>query len=133
MSIERVVTARPALAILQINSNDPASGYPLQETVANHRLLLDSLKAHGIPAIVIGPFPRKLAKPGLMVKVRDSLLLSVSAVARLPLWDSLALDSLHVKEVYASKDGVHLNDSGHALIHRQVLRHPLWKAFCPER
>jgi lysophospholipase L1-like esterase len=36
-----------------------------------------------------------------------------------------------VKAQYGAGDGIHLNDSGHALVAEQVMASPAWKAVCP--
>ena len=134
VSLDQVLARQPSLVILQLNSNDPAMGFLPAETIANHRLFLDSLRAHGIDAIEIGPFPRSLPK-GNVSKIRalkDSLTRLVSPEKRVELWDSLARDSVSVQPRFSAGDAVHLNDEGHALIYRQLARMLDWASLCPE-
>jgi lysophospholipase L1-like esterase len=65
----------------------------------------------------------------LMIALRNALP-AVAAPRHLALWDDLAATDSCVLGAYASGDGVHLNDAGHALIAARVLASPAWAAVC---
>lgn len=132
-NLDKALSFQPGLVILQINSNDPSNGYPSEETIRNHRRILDSLRASGVEALVVGPFPRFLAsgEPRKMLTLRDSLPALVGKDAYAGVWDSVAQDDVHLRNVFSNGDGIHVNDVGHALIFRQIVRTNLWKRFCP--
>jgi len=132
VGVERALKLDPRLVILQINSNDPANGYSPTETLANHRIILDSLRSHGVHVIEVGPFPRYLqyGTARQMLTLRDSLTKLVDSTSRVDVWDTLAMDSLRVKSAFAAGDAVHLDNAGHAVIHRMLVRCRTWRAVC---
>lgn len=132
VGVEQALKLDPRLVILQINSNDPANGYSPTETLANHRIILDSLRSHGVHVIEVGPFPRYLqyGTARQMLTLRDSLTKLVDSTSRVDVWDTLAMDSLRVKNTFTAGDAVHLSNAGHAVIHRMLIRCRTWRAVC---
>ncbi len=131
-NLDAALSLKPALVLVQYPSNDAANYYPVAETLANHALLRDGIRAAGAADVILGPFPRSFTDPpqvALMVALRDALP-AVAAPRSLALWADLAATDSSVLGAYASGDGVHLNDAGHALIAEKVLASPAWAAVC---
>jgi lysophospholipase L1-like esterase len=131
-NLDAVLSLKPALVLVQYPSNDAANSFPVAETLANHALLRDGIRAAGAADVILGPFPRGLPYPAqvaLMTALRDGLP-AVAAPRYLALWGDLAETDSSVLAAYASGDGIHLNDAGHALIAAKVLASPAWAAVC---
>jgi lysophospholipase L1-like esterase len=131
-NLDAALALKPALVLVQYPSNDAYGFIPLAETLANHTIIRDGIRAAGASDVIIGPFPRTFTDAGqvaLMTGLRDALP-AVGAPRYIELWTELALSDIEVKTAYASADGVHLNDQGHALIADKVVASAAWKAIC---
>lgn len=131
-NLDAALALGPTLVFIQYPSNDAANSYPLTETLANHGILRDGVRAAGATDVILGPFPRGFtdaAQIALMTDLRDALP-AVGAPRYLELWTDLAAADDQVKAAYAYGDGIHLNDAGHALIAAKVLASEAWVAVC---
>jgi lysophospholipase L1-like esterase len=131
-NLDAALALKPALVLVQYPSNDAASYYPLAETLANHGILRDGIRAAGATDVILGPFPRGFTEPAqvaLMTGLRDALP-AVASPRYLDLWTDLAATDSQVIAAYGSGDGIHLGDAGHALIAAKVLASDAWKATC---
>lgn len=132
-NVEAALQLRPDLVMILFPSNDAASKFPLSETVANHTALRDRVRAAGAADLILGNFPRNFGdgeQVKLMTGLRDALP-ALGAPRHVALWAVLAASDTQVKAQYSAGDGIHLNDSGHALLAEQVLASAAWKAVCP--
>ena len=131
-NLDAALALQPALVLVEYPSNDAFNSYPLAETLANHAIIRDGIRAAGATDIIIGPFPRAFtvsAQVALMTGLRDELP-AVGAPRYIELWTDLAFSDTQVKFAYSYNDGVHLSDPGHQLIADKVLASPAWKAVC---
>lgn len=134
-NVEAAIALHPDLVMILFPSNDAASKFPLSETLANQTVLRDSVRAAGAVDLIIGPFPRSFTDSDsirLMTGLRDQLP-AIGAPRYVALWDALAATDSSVQAQYAAGDGIHLNDSGHAVIAQRVQASPAWAAACPAR
>ena len=131
-NLDAALALKPALVLVEYPSNDANGFIPLAETLAYHTTFRDGIRAAGASDVIIGPFPRAFTDAGqvaLMTGLRDALP-AVGAPRYIELWTDLASSDTEVKTTYASGDGIHLNDPGHALIADKVLASAAWKAVC---
>jgi lysophospholipase L1-like esterase len=131
-NLDTALALKPALVLVQYPSNDAASYYPLAETLANHAILRDGIRAAGATDVILGTFPRSFTDPAqvaLMTGLRDALP-AVAVPRYLELWTDLAAADNLVSSAYAKGDGIHLNDAGHALIAAKILASEAWMAVC---
>lgn len=128
-NIDAAIRLSPELVIIHLPSNDIAYGYPLASSIRNIQAMVDDAHAAGMRVLVIGPHPRGNAdcKRDSMVAWARALD-TLSNAETISVWDSLATDSTHLRAAVNS-DGVHFNDSGHAIVYRQILRSRSWTAL----
>lgn len=128
-NIDAALAYKPALVVLHLVSNDVESGLPLEESKSLYLSLIRRAQASGAKVLVVESHPRPFARQGLtdtLLMWRD-FLRSQTAAEFVPLWDSVALDSVHLKpELIASWNKTHMTDTGHAIIARQILRSRTW-------
>jgi acyl-CoA thioesterase-1 len=130
--LDAALALKPVLVLVQYPSNDAASRYPLSGTLANLATIRDGIRASGAVAVILGPFPRGFTDPvrvALMTGLRDAMP-AIAAPHHIDLWSDLAATDSQVVAAFASGDGVHLGDAGHALIADKVLASEAWKATC---
>jgi lysophospholipase L1-like esterase len=131
-NLDAALALKPVLVLVQYPSNDAASLFPLEETLANLATIRDGIRASGAAAVILGPFPRGFTDPvrvALMTGLRDALP-AIAAPHHIDLWTDLAATDNQVVATFASGDGVHLGDAGHALIADKVLASEEWQATC---
>lgn len=132
-NVEAALALQPALVLILFPSNDAALKFPLAETLANHAALRDAVRAAGAAEMIVGPFPRAFtdtAQIALMTGLRDQLP-AIGAPRYIALWDALAARDNAVRPEHAAGDGIHLNDSGHAVIAERVRESAAFAAVCP--
>lgn len=131
-NVEAALAMRPDLVLILFPSNDAANKYSLSETLANHTAMRDAVRAAGVKEMIIGPFPRQFGdttQVSLMTALRDGLP-ALGAPRYLALWPALAKSDTTLKDGYGAGDGIHLSDTGHALLADLVLATPSWAAVC---
>lgn len=128
-NIDAALALAPRLLIIHLPSNDVAYGYTLSESLKNLEAMIDQARAADVDVAVVGPHPR-----GLSGDRRDSLIRwarildTISRVETIQVWDSLSTDSTALR-AGVRQDGVHFNDSGHAIVFRQILRSRSWESL----
>lgn len=127
-NIDAALHRSPRLVVLHLPSNDAALRIPLEESVGNLHAIVSRAHDAGVRVLVIGSQPRPLAdETAALLRHWARVLDTLSATESVNIWDSLALDSTRMKPWLTAADGIHLNDSGHALVYRQVLRSRTWR------
>ena len=61
MNVTKAISLNPTFVIISLPTNDIADGYSNAESIANWKIITDSLTAHNIPYIITGTQPRDLA------------------------------------------------------------------------
>jgi len=108
-------------------TNDAMSLVPLDASLRNLRASIVEANSAGVRVLVIGPQPRRMGPTGTRIlRAWAHSLDTLSGVETVHVWDSLAKDSSSLRP-WLSRDSIHPNDSGHAILYRQVLRSRTWK------
>ncbi len=107
---------RPAFIIINLPSNDAASGCTVSETLANYDTVLSRIPA-GVEVWVTTTQPRDLDSAGRakLIAVRDSTYARFGDHA-LDFWSTLANPDGSLRKEYDAGDGIHLNDRGHRIL-----------------
>ncbi len=127
-NIDAAVSRTPRLVVIHLPSNDPALDLPLDESLGNIAAIVAQANSVGVRVLVVGSQPRPLpGDTGVLLRRWARALDTLSAVETVDVWDSLALDSTRMKPGFVAPDGIHLNDAGHAVVYRQVLRSRTWR------
>lgn len=127
-NIDAALERSPRLVVVHLPSNDPALRIPLEESIGNLHAIVSRAHDAGVRVLVIGSQPRPLAgDTAALLRHWARALDTLSLAETVDVWDSLAQDSSRLKPGVVAADGIHLNDSGHALVYRQVLRSRTWR------
>lgn len=107
--------------IVNMPSNDAASGFSVNEQMANFILISQVADSAGIPVWVCTTQPRNFtpAKVQLQMDVRDSILSFFGSQA-IDFWTGFADTTGHIDSNFDSGDGVHMNDAAHKILFERV-------------
>jgi lysophospholipase L1-like esterase len=122
-NVNKALSFDPEVVIISYPSNDftqdPAVS--LSQYMANMRRMYNFITAAGKPCYITTTQPVNIVPPvtsQLMKTVRDSVIMEFGAFS-LDFWDSVVNPAtLQILPVYQTNppDGIHLNDSGHAVL-----------------
>ena len=122
INVDRALSHAPRLLLLAFPTNDAVAGYSADETLANLALLRQRAQAQGAAAMLLSTQPRD----GLTPAQRDALDETDRRGATLfgpcfvDLRPALLGTDGRLLAAYAAGDGIHLNDTGHGVLHAQV-------------
>lgn len=118
-NITEALALRPDAIIINLPSNDAASGFSVEEQVANYRAILDA--APDVPIWTTTTQPRNLPddQRQTLIAMRDSTYTLFGDWA-IDFWTEIALAGGRINPDYDSGDAVHLNDEAHRLLFERV-------------
>lgn len=121
-NITRALQLMPDAIIINLPSNDAASGIPVGEQLANYKLILAEANEQNVPVWIATTQPRNLTekKRKNLMALRDSTFSRFGPKA-IDFWSMLANEDGTILPQFDCGDGVHLNDEGHRLLFQQVV------------
>ena len=121
-NITRALSLNPDGIIVNLPSNDVASGFSLAEQIFNMDSIFQTAQHAGIPIWICTTQPRNFSVSQMQAQadMRDSIIDHYSPFV-LDFWTGLALPNNSLDPFFDSGDGVHLNDKGHALIFTRAI------------
>ncbi len=124
---------KPWAIIVNLPSNDAASGYPIPEQLANYDTLKARATAVGVPIWFTSTQPRNftdaLQRDQLRI-MRDSTMARYSPYA-IDLYTGLSAPDGTILPQYGFGDGIHLNDAGHRYVYERVVGANVWAQIDP--
>jgi len=123
-NITSALSYHPDVLIINLPSNDAASGYSVQEQLANYSLIVAQLTDPETRLFVSTTQPRNFAdssKVQTQVEMRDSTIRRFGP-RTMDFWTDLATPDGTLKKEYDSGDGIHLNNAGHWILFERALR-----------
>ncbi len=120
-NITKALSLNPDAIIINLPSNDAASGYGTVEQMSNFIAMYNEGVAQSVPVWVCTTQPRNFGPAAIQIQleVRDSILIQFGNMA-LDFWSGAANLSNTIDPAFDSGDGVHLNDAGHGLLFEVV-------------
>ncbi len=120
-NITKALTFNPDVIIINLPSNDAASGYPVADQLARYSAILAA--AGSVPVYITTTQPRNLDATGRqnLMEMRDATLANYPTKA-INFWNGLATSDGLILQAFDSGDGIHLNNNGHSLIANRVLQ-----------
>ncbi|MEM8566152.1 MAG: SGNH/GDSL hydrolase family protein, partial [Bacteroidota bacterium] len=117
-NIDRALSLDPDIIIINLPSNNVATGVPLATTLNHYRELLSRAESEGIKTFLTTSQPRNLTIAGQsQLRAEATSLLNEFPGVVINVYDELAnADGLGLKTSYDSGDGIHLNDAGHSYL-----------------
>lgn len=122
LNITRALGFSPRLVLLSFPTNDVVAGYSAEETVANLGSLQAAARSAGSATLVLGVQPRdglNSAQRAVLTNT-DTRLAELAGPCFVGLFQALADANGQIAAAYAAGDGIHLNDTGHALVQQRV-------------
>jgi len=122
-NITKALTYNPDAIIINLPSNDIASGFPINEQIFNFDSLVSFSNNSGIPIWICTTQPKNMSISNMQLQVdmRDTIYAHFSPNV-LDFWTNLATSTNGLSPIYDSGDGTHLNDAGHGLLANRVLQ-----------
>lgn len=129
-NITKALTYNPDAIIINLPSNDIASGFPITEQIFNFDSIVALANNFGVPVWVCTTQPKNmsLSNMQLQVNMRDSIYTHFSPNV-LDFWTTLASANNSLSTTYDSGDGTHLNDAGHGLLANRTLQKDILSAL----
>lgn len=120
-NISRALSLRPDAIIVNLPSNDVASGYSVEEQMANFDKIVNKARSAGVPIWVFSTQPRNFGADKVLLQLltRNAILKTYNLQA-IDVWEGLAEPNGLLEARFDSGDGVHLNNAGHAFIYERV-------------
>lgn len=122
-NITEAMSLEPDALIINLPSNDAASGYPVEDQLENYDLILAETLQDSIPVWVCTPQPRNgfsMDQIQIQEDLRDSTF-SRFGIFAIDFWSTLASVDGLLEPDFNSGDGVHLNNLGHKLLLSRIL------------
>ena len=129
-NITKALTYNPDAIIINLPSNDIASGFPISEQIFNFDSLVAFTNNSGIPVWVCTTQPKNMSTTNMQLQadMRDTIHAHFSPNV-LDFWTTLATPNNGLSPTYDSGDGTHLNDAGHGLLVNRVLQKDILSAL----
>ncbi|MFT5859886.1 MAG: lysophospholipase L1-like esterase [Flavobacteriaceae bacterium] len=120
-NITAALALNPDAIIVNMPSNDVASGYTYAEQMFNFDSIIATANLASVPIWICTTQPRNfsIAQQQLQSDIKDSIIAKYSPFV-IDFWSTIALGDNSINPIYDSGDGIHLNDSGHALLFQRV-------------
>ncbi len=121
-NITKALSLKPDGIIINLPSNDAASGYSVTEQLANYETVLARARSQGVPVWITTTQPRNLsaAQRQNLMAMRDSTFARYGSRA-IDFWSGIANADGTVNPSYDSGDGIHLNDAAHQILFDRVV------------
>lgn len=121
-NITRALAYRPDAILINMPSNDAASGFSVEEQQKNFRLLSGIARRAGVPLWVATTQPRNLPADRRQWQVTmQEWIRATFTDHTLDFWSGLSTPDGGLAPAYDSGDGIHLNNAGHAILAERAL------------
>ncbi len=121
-NISKAISLNPDAIIINLPSNDVASGYSLAEQLNNLDSISTICKSLNIPLWITTTQPRNMtiAKMQLQEDMKDSMIVHYSPYL-IDFWTAFAMPDNSLNPLYDSGDGIHINDAGHGIMAQIII------------
>ncbi|XOV66484.1 MAG: GDSL-type esterase/lipase family protein [Fluviicola sp.] len=123
-NITAALAENPDAIIINMPSNDVALGFSYAEQMFNLDTIVSIAVQNNVPIWVCTTQPRNFgnqAQLDLQWEVKDSIYAYFNPYT-IDFWTTIATPGYTIDTLYDSGDGVHLNDSGHAILADRVIQ-----------
>ena len=123
-NITKAVSYSPKAIIINLPSNDVSSGYSISEQLANYDTILSVANSNNIPVWITTTQPRNFSdiqQIRKQIEMRDSTYSRFGDKA-IDFWTDIADSNGRINSIFDSGDGVHLNDTAHAVLFSRVVK-----------
>lgn len=121
-NISQAIRLNADAIIVNMPSNDAASGFGVNEQMSNFIRLKTVADSFNIPLWVCTTQPRNfsVSKRNIQVQTKDSILRYFGKMT-IDFWTGFADSTNDLKSTFDSGDGVHMNDTAHKILNQRVI------------
>jgi lysophospholipase L1-like esterase len=133
-NITAALAAHPDAVIINLPSNDAASGFSEVETETNYLKMVAACQASNVPVWIATTQPRNLSSAGRsnLMDVR-AWTISTFPTHYLDFWTTVANADGHINAAYGAGNGIHLNNAGHRILCSRVVASRLYELVSAPR
>ena len=121
-NITKAISLSPNVIIVNLPSNDVASGYTIEEQMSNYDTIINDALSNGIPIYITTTQPRNMSADLMQNQMwmRDSINNKMGTRA-IDFWTDIANTDGTIRDIFDAGDGTHLNDTAHYVLETRVI------------
>jgi len=124
-NITKALSLDPGGIIINMPSNDAASGYPVADQLANYSLISAVAADANVPLWVTTPQPRDFGTNTTKVDIQVQMIAetyNVFSDMAIDFWTGFGqADNNGILPQYDAGDGIHMNDAAHQILYERVI------------
>ncbi|MFI5161704.1 MAG: SGNH/GDSL hydrolase family protein [Sphingobacteriales bacterium] len=127
-NLTKALSLHPTLVMISFPTNDIADNYTDDEIMRNFAVMAHQLDSAKVQYILFGTQPRNFtdaAQRMRLKKLNDKIIAAYGAHVN-DILAPLSTSTYDINPTYSAGDGIHVNNSGHALIVTKVLQQPIF-------
>ena len=123
-NITKALSLNPNGIIINLPSNDSASGYPLVDQIANYHLIRNTALSQNIPVWISSPQPRNFGSNTSALNIHLEMVTATPiefGEFTFDFWTGFGVTGGNGLKPEFNVDGVHMNDAGHKILFERVV------------
>ncbi len=123
-NITKALSLNPNGIIINLPSNDAASGYPSVDQIANYHLIRNTALAQNIPVWISSPQPRDFGSNTSALNIQLEMVTATPiefGEFTFDFWTGFGIAGGNGIKPEFNVDGVHMNDAGHRILFERIL------------
>lgn len=124
-NITKAIELVPGGVIINMPSNDAASGYPVADQVANYNLISAVTTSEEVPLWVTTPQPRNFGSNTTNLNIQTQMVTETNTMFgdfAIDFWTGFPIANNNgILPQYDSGDGIHFNDAAHQILFDRVI------------
>ena len=124
-NITKALELNPGGIIINLPSNDAASGYPVSDQLYNYGLISDAASNANVPMWVSTPQPRNFGSNTTNLNIQLEMITetyNMFGSNTIDFWTDLGQPNGNgILPAYDSGDGIHMNAAGHQILYERVI------------
>lgn len=124
-NITKAMSLNPGGIIINMPSNDAASGYPVADQLQNYDLITALPAAENIPVWVTTPQPREFGTNTTNLNIQTQMVTATNTkfgAKAVDFWTGFGpADGNGILAIYNSGDGIHMTDAAHQILFDRII------------
>jgi len=124
-NITKALELMPGGIIINMPSNDAASGYPVEDQLNNYNLISTDATDQNVPLWVTTPQPRNFGSNTTNQNIQIQMVTETNNLFgefAVDFWTDLGLENNNgILPQYDAGDGIHMNDAGHQILYDRII------------
>ena len=125
-NITKALSLNPGGIIINMPSNDAASGYPVADQITNYNLISAEAASAGVPLWVTTPQPRNFGSNTTNLNIQLQMITETYNLFgndnTVDFWTGFPVANNNgILPQYDSGDGIHMNDAAHLILFQRIL------------